>query len=91
MDSLQERKGCEVKLKIDEKGNYIGSTNGKSCPSDRKGASCATSEVIIVPNELHSWDRGFNDHDEQVWGALHKVHTSLLNRSLDVLYSIILE
>lgn len=69
VDSLQERKGCEVKLKIDEKRNYIGSTNGKSCPSDRKGASYATSEVIIVPNELHSWDRGFNDHDEQVWGA----------------------
>ncbi len=69
IDSLQERKGCDVKLKIDEKGNYAGSTDGKSCPSDRKGASYATSDVILIPNELHSWDRGYNMQGEQVWGA----------------------
>ena len=39
------------------------------CPSDRKGAAYATSEVTITENELISWDRGYNDKDEQVWGA----------------------
>ena len=90
VDSLQERKGCEVKLKIDEKGNYIGSTNGKSCPSDRKGASYAISEVIIVPmNYIVGIEDLMTTTNKS--GELQKVHTSLLNRSLDVLCSIILE
>lgn len=42
---------------------------GKQCPSDRKGAAYATSEVTITPERLLSWDRGYNEKDEQVWGA----------------------
>jgi hypothetical protein len=42
---------------------------GKNCPSDRKGATYATSKVTISENLLLSWDQGFNEKDEQVWGA----------------------
>lgn len=69
VDSLTEKKGCSVVLRKQADGNYVGSTVGKQCPSDRKGASYATSEVTITPDRLLSWDRGFNDKDEHVWGA----------------------
>lgn len=69
IDSISEKKGCTVFLTQDSSGNYPGQTDSKTCPSDRKGASYATSEVIIQSNELKSWDRGFDDKGEQVWGA----------------------
>jgi hypothetical protein len=34
-----------------------------------KGASYATSEVVIYSDKLISWDRGWNDEGKQVWGA----------------------
>ncbi|MBK7430291.1 MAG: chromophore lyase CpcT/CpeT [Bacteroidia bacterium] len=68
-DSLIEREGCAVILTQINKKKFSGSTEGKKCPSDRTGASYATSEVTILQTELHSWDRGYNKKDEQVWGA----------------------
>ncbi len=68
-DSLITREGCAVTLTQINKKKFSGSTEGKKCPSDRSGANYATSEVTVLPRELHSWDRGYNDKDEQVWGA----------------------
>ena len=48
---------------------FTGSTQGKSCNSELRGATYATSEVIIGNGFIESWDRGFNEKDEQVWGA----------------------
>ena len=67
-DSLKLREGCAVILHQNDK-TFEGSTEGKGCASERKGASYATANVIIAEKELHSWDRGFNDKGEQVWGA----------------------
>ncbi|MBP6402222.1 MAG: chromophore lyase CpcT/CpeT [Bacteroidia bacterium] len=68
-DSLTEKEGCSVILSKKDEFTFVGETQGKMCPSDRKGAAYATSEVTITENELISWDRGYNDKDEQVWGA----------------------
>lgn len=68
-DSLISRDGCAVILRRKDKNTFQGSTDGKKCPSDRSGATYATSEVIITKEGLHSWDRGFDNKDEQVWGA----------------------
>jgi hypothetical protein len=68
-DSLIEREGCSVILRKKDKHSFSGGTEGKNCPSDRKGASYATSEVTLEKKLLKSWDRGYNDKDEQVWGA----------------------
>jgi hypothetical protein len=65
---LQHKKGCTVFLFYDG-FQFSGSTNEKSCASDLRGATYATSEVIITADELRSWDRGYNSADEQVWGA----------------------
>jgi hypothetical protein len=68
-DSLIDRQGCAIYLRKDKEGNYYGSTPGKECLSSLKGASYATSEVVIYSDKLISWDRGWNDEGKQVWGA----------------------
>lgn len=68
-DSLQQRIGCEVIIERQDEYTFIGSTVDKNCPSDLRGASYATTEVTISENTLISLDRGYNDKDEQVWGA----------------------
>jgi hypothetical protein len=34
-----------------------------------RGASYATSEVVITDEQLLSWDRGWDANGKQVWGA----------------------
>ena len=67
-DSITQKAGCSIILKKD-RDRFIGSTEGKNCSSELRGASYATSEVVIDKNTLTSWDRGFNENGEQVWGA----------------------
>lgn len=67
---LVEKKGCAVYLKMDKYGVYRGQTKKKSCKSSLRGASYATSRVSINDSFVQSWDRGFNEEGEQVWGAV---------------------
>ena len=69
-DSLQKRIGCEVIIKWLNENTFIGSTVENKCTSNMRGASYATTEVTITNNMVLSWDRGYNDKDEQVWGAV---------------------
>jgi hypothetical protein len=65
---LEPRTGCSIVLT--KKGDlFEGSTTGKECPSDLRGAVYATSEVRIESSRMVSWDRGFDEKGEQVWGA----------------------
>lgn len=68
-DSLKSRDGCSVFLTKNKKGYYVGATKGKDCPSDLRGAKYATSEVKVYRNKIISWDRGWGENDEQIWGA----------------------
>ena len=68
-DSLILREGCSVVLKKKGQKRFKGSTDGNKCPSDRSGASYATSVVTVRKDGLHSWDQGFNESGVQVWGA----------------------
>jgi CpeT protein len=69
-DSLMEREGCSIFLtKKEENDAFVGSTVGKNCLSTLRGTSYATSEVIITEGGLSTWDRGFNEKGEQVWGS----------------------
>lgn len=67
-DSLEEREGCSIFLHKTESG-YSGSTVKRNCVSNLRGATYATSEVIIESKVLNSWDRGFDADGKQVWGA----------------------
>lgn len=67
-DSLETLEGCSMRLV--RKGNaYFGSTRGRECLNSWGEASYATSEVTIMDGRMISWDRGYNDAGEQVWGA----------------------
>ena len=68
-DSLKLRIGCTVYLKKISEDTFQGSTKDKDCESKLRGASYATSEVIIKSDRILSWDRGFDANDEHVWGA----------------------
>jgi hypothetical protein len=68
-DSLVERSGCDLVLTRFEDGSYAGSTGENTCPSALRGAAYATSEVTMDNRQLLSWDRGWDENGEQVWGA----------------------
>ena len=67
-ETLLKREGCEVYFHYDS-GKFIGRTLGKACPSEIGGVSYAVSEMEITSERMKSWDRGFNNHEEVVWGA----------------------
>ncbi len=66
---LEARDGCEVVIKRKDENTFTGSTVDKNCTSNLRGATYATTEVVITKEKMISWDRGLNDKDEQVWGA----------------------
>lgn len=67
-DKLTTKEGCDVIM--NKYGtSFEGGTKGKNCASSLKGATYATSEIILEAKVLKSWDRGFDEEDKQVWGA----------------------
>jgi len=68
MEDIELKSGCEVILSKFEK-KFSGATGIKTCPSELRGASYATSKVEITPTQILSWDQGFDKDDKQVWGA----------------------
>ena len=68
-DDLELRQGCAIVLRQINADTYAGSTQEKHCQSSLRGAAYATSDVVVTPAQLLSWDRGFDSEDEQVWGA----------------------
>lgn len=75
-DKLILRDGCSITLKYEHElvgdiniNRFVGSTGATSCPSSLRGASYATSEVVITEDQLLSWDRGWDVNGKQVWGA----------------------
>ena len=68
-DSLLIKEGCEVVLYRTDSGYFEGGTIDKNCPSDLRGASYATSEVMIDKDKMITWDRGFDKEGNLVWGA----------------------
>lgn len=67
-EALTKRDGCSIRLTRADDG-WTGSTTGHDCPSALKGAKYATSEVKLFADRIETWDRGFNEKDQQVWGA----------------------
>ena len=67
-DDLVTREGCTIHLcRAGE--IYVGATRADECKSTLRGATYATSEVEVAPDRLTSWDRGWNDAGEHIWGA----------------------
>jgi hypothetical protein len=70
-DSLEEKIGCAVVLSWDSQQKaFVGATGIKTCASELRGASYATSEVILTAEGMKTWDRGYTREGVQVWGAV---------------------
>jgi acetylornithine deacetylase/succinyl-diaminopimelate desuccinylase-like protein len=69
VEDLDLREGCSIELRRVGPEAFAGATRGKECGSALRGADYATSEVLITPERVLSWDRGFDAEDQQVWGA----------------------
>ena len=69
MANVSKKEGCEVVLKRLDNYYFKGETGEKTCKSSLYGASYATSEVETLEDKIISWDRGFDDNDEHIWGA----------------------
>lgn len=67
-DMITLKDGCAVTL-VENKGVYQGGTDTNKCPSELRGASYATTKIILKKGFLESWDQGFNNEGKQVWGA----------------------
>lgn len=68
-DQLAPRDGCTVVLEAKPDGTFAGSTVGDLCKSSLRGASYATSEVIVRDGVLETLDRGYDASGAQVWGS----------------------
>jgi CpeT protein len=70
-EDLSIRVGCAIVVSWDEDQRaFVGSTNGRDCQSELRGASYATSQVLLRKDRLVTWDRGYDANGEQVWGAV---------------------
>ena len=69
-NDIELKSGCEVTLKKQPDGSFSGATGERTCPSELRGASYATSKVTISPDKIVSWDQGFDKDGKQVWGAV---------------------
>lgn len=68
-EKVEVLQGCALYLDYKD-GQFSGSTVEGACLNAWGEATYATSEVSMMPGLLISWDRGYNDKKEQVWGAV---------------------
>ncbi|MGI0487018.1 chromophore lyase CpcT/CpeT [Pantanalinema rosaneae CENA516] len=59
---------CSVFLQPSQQ-DYIGSTPDQGCPTNVRGAVKITNQIMLYPDGMDTWDRGFDASGKQVWGA----------------------
>lgn len=69
-DDIQLKEGCDIWIILDDDGNYNGNTDGKNCVATFRGSSYVTTDFWVERKEVGSWERGWNEFDEQVWGSV---------------------
>lgn len=53
-ENLEARDGCEVIIKRKDENTFIGNTVDKNCTSNLRGATYATTEVVITKDKMIS-------------------------------------
>ncbi|WP_432811318.1 chromophore lyase CpcT/CpeT [Pantanalinema sp. GBBB05] len=59
---------CSVFLQRSQ-NNYVGNTPPQGCPTTARGAVKITNRIVLSPDGMDTWDRGFDAAGKQVWGA----------------------
>jgi hypothetical protein len=65
---LLPRMGCTVHLKPAGQDRFVSLLIGNTCHSDLRGAAEVTSEFTLTSGMIETWDRGYNESGEQIWG-----------------------
>ncbi len=82
LDSLTDKEGCETYLHKRKSNVYSGSTEWGKCLTTYKGASYTSSETVIYKKKMVTWDRGWNNKDKQVWGAVKGGYSYIKKKKL---------
>lgn len=53
---------------------YSGTTPPEGCPAAVRGAVTITNRIILHQDGMDTWDRGFDEAGNQVWGAEDKAY-----------------
>lgn len=65
---LVPKVGCDIFIWKDNLGGYRGETNENNCKGSFRGSNFTTTEFVVYPHEIISWERGWTDYGEQRWG-----------------------
>jgi hypothetical protein len=49
--------------------DYVGNTPVDGCPANVRGAVKIKNHIVLHPDGMDTWDRGFDAAGKQVWGA----------------------
>jgi hypothetical protein len=71
IDSLIYKDGCSINIYKDNLNGFRGSTTYDACRGSFKGATYTTTEFVIYPHEVISWERGWDDDGNQKWGPIN--------------------
>jgi hypothetical protein len=71
IDSLIYKDGCSISIYKDNLNAFRGSTNFDDCKGSFKGATYTTTEFVVYPHEVISWERGWDDNKNQKWGPVN--------------------
>lgn len=66
-EDLVPRTGCAIRFES-RVGVFQGSTEPRSCLSEFRGARWASYDLVVAPERLETWERGFDAEGRQVWG-----------------------
>ena len=69
LNDIYLKPGCDLNIQWVGDGVYGGKTEDKKCVATFRGSTYTTTDFMVYEDEIHSWERGWNDKDEQVWGS----------------------
>ncbi|WP_455169316.1 chromophore lyase CpcT/CpeT [Aegicerativicinus sediminis] len=70
-EDLTEVSGCHITLKRIRPTYYQGKTEEMGCYDNLNGAMVSISELEVFDDKIITWDKGYNENGEQVWGSIH--------------------
>jgi hypothetical protein len=73
--NLRPGEGCGVILGRRPESRFEDSVSGNACVGGLRGASCASSPVVLEADVLRSWDRSLGQDGMQVWGSAEAPYT----------------
>jgi hypothetical protein len=80
-EMLIPKEGCSLYIYKDNLNAFRGSTKETDCKGSFKGATYTTTEFVIYPHEVISWERGWDDEGNQKWGPTNGpyIYSKVLN------------